>query len=345
MTSMSGESSEVSLPELPLESPRASKLMSAKEAVGRFVEDGDSVFLGYTSWAAALEREIARQRKRDLTVVATVGSLMLPLAGCANKLITAYALGAGSPWFMERYQAGEFQIEDYTNQTVAMMFMAGALGLPFIPTRSFLGSDYLREDFLPQPGGFLGEEKMKVMTSPFEGGEQVVALPAVRPDVSCVHVQWADEDGNAAFWGGDGEVRWGLWASEKIIISAEEIVPRGVLRSDPHRTTVPGLMVDAVVHMPFGATPWGVAGYYAPDGKLQAETLGNMRTEEGFGQVMERWVDGIEDHNAFIAKHAEVFGEGALDALRVDQTWEPERPIRYGWRSVPAFGSDKGGSS
>ena len=97
MTSMSQEPSEGSLPALPTESPRASKLMSAKEAVGRFVEDGDSVFLGYTSWAAALEREIARQRKRDLTVVATVGSLMLPLAGCANKLITAYALGAGSP--------------------------------------------------------------------------------------------------------------------------------------------------------------------------------------------------------------------------------------------------------
>ncbi len=340
---MSQESSG-SLPALPEESLRASKLMSAKEAVSRFVEDGDSVFLGYTSWAAGLEREIARQRKRELTAIATVGSLMLPLAGCANKLITAYALGAGSPWFMERYQAGEIQIEDYTNQTVAMMFMAGALGIPFIPTRSFLGSDYLREDFYPQPGGFLGDQKMKVMESPFEGGEQVVALPAVRPDVSCVHVQWADEDGNAAFWGGDGEVRWGLWASKKIIISAEEIVPRGVLRSDPGRTTVPGLMVDAVVHMPFGATPWGVAGYYAPDGKLQAEYIGKMRTEAGFGEVMDRWVDGVGDHDGFIARHAEVFGAGALEALRVDQTWEPERPIRYGWRSQPPAASGNGGA-
>ena len=323
---------EPMLPPLSNESPRPSKLMSARDAVARFVDDGDSVFLGYTSWAGALEREIARQRKRDLTAVATVGSLLLPLAGCANKLVTAYALGATSPWFMERYHAGEFQIEDYTNQTVAMMFMAGALGVPFIPTRSFLGTDYLREDYYPQPGGFLGEDKFKVIESPFDG-EPVVALPALRPDVSCIHVQWADEDGNAAFWGGAGEVRWGLWASKKIIISAEEIVPRGVLRSDPGRTTIPGLMVNAVVHLPSGAIPWGVAGYYTPDGAMQADYLLKMRTEAGFHEVMDRWVDGVEDHDAFLARHAEVFGADALERLRMDRTWEPERNIRYGWKA------------
>lgn len=323
---------EVTLPPLPDKSARPSKLMSAHDAVARFVEDRDSVFLGYTSWAGAFEREIARQRKRDLTAIATVGSLLLPLAGCANKLITAYALGAGSPWFMERYHAGEFQIEDYTNQTVAMMFMAGALGIPFIPTRSFLGTDYLREDFYPQPGGFLGEDKLKVIDSPF-GGEPVVALPAVRPDVSCIHVQWADEDGNAAFWGGDGEVRWGLWASKKIIISAEEIVPRGVLRSDPGRTTVPGLMVNAVVHLPFGAAPWGLPGYYTAHGPMQADYLLKMRTEQGVREFIDRWVDGVEDHAGFLARHAEVYGAQALEGLRMDRTWEPQRNIRYGWKA------------
>jgi glutaconate CoA-transferase subunit A len=317
---------------LPDESPRPSKLMSAHDAVERFVSDGDSVFLGYTSWAGALEREIARQRKRNLTTIATVGSLLLPLAGCASRQVTSYALGAGSPWFMERYERGEFQIEDYSNQSVAMMFMAGALGIPFIPTRAFLGSDYLNDDFLPQPGGFLGEDKMRIMESPFDG-TPVVALPAMRPDVSCVHVQWADEDGNAACWGGEGEVRWGLWASKKIVISAEEIVPRGVLRSDPHRTTVPGLMVDAVVHLPFGASPWGVPGYYAPDAPMQAEYLLKMRTEAEFLEVMERWVDGCADHGAYLKRHAEIFGQRALDELRVDRTWEPERPIRYGWKA------------
>lgn len=312
---------------------RPSKLMSAREAVARFVDDGDSVFLGYTSWATALEWEIARQRKRHLTPVATVGSILLPLLGCADRLITAYALGAQSPWFRERWRAGEWQIEDYSNQSVALMFMAGALGIPFIPTRSFLGTDYLSPAYLPQPGGFLGEDKMRELESPF-GGEKYVALPALKPDVSCIHVQWADEEGNAAFWGGAGEVRWGLWASKKVIISADEIVPTSVLRSDPERVTIPGFMVSAVVHAPFGALPWGLPGYYGGSGRLMGEYLGGMRTEEGFRQVMERWVDGCADHDAFLRLYEERFGEGSLDALRVTNTWEPERGIRYGWRAL-----------
>lgn len=321
-----------SLPSAPHRPQRASKLMSAREAVQRFVHDGDSVFLGYTSWANALEWEIARQRKRHLTSVATIGSMLLPLLGCADRLITAYAMGAQSEWFKSRLQAGEWQIEDYSNQSIALMFMAGALGIPFMPTRSLLGSDFLSDAFYPQPNGFLGKDKLRPMESPFDG-EKVVALPALRPDVSCVHVQWADEEGNAAFWGGHGEVRWGLWASKRIIISAEEIVPASVLRSDPHRVTVPGFMVDAVVHMPFGALPWGLPGYYGTSPQLQIDYLIGMRSEAGFAEQVKRWIDGCEDHDAFLRLFEERYGAGSLDALRADRTWEPERPIRYGWKA------------
>ena len=322
-----------SLPPLPHVSTRPSKLMSAREAVARFVQDGDSIFLGYTSWAGALEREIARQRKRRLLPLATVGSLLLPLAGCADRLITAYMLGARSPWFMERLGRGEFKVEDYTNQTVALMLMAGALGIPFIPTRSMLGTDYLSSSYLPQPNGFLGDKKLAVITSPFEG-EPVVALPALQPDVSCVHVQQADEEGNAVYWGGAGEVRWGLWASKRIILSAEEIVPAGALREDPHRTIIPGFMVSAVVHLPYGALPWGVPGYYRADARFQAEYLLAMRTEESFQKVMATWVDGCPDHDAFLARHSERYGANALTALNADKTWEGTYPARYGWRGV-----------
>lgn len=317
----------------PAREPRRSKLMSAREAVEQFVHDGDSVFLGYTSWATALEWEIARQRKKHLTPVATVGSILLPLLGCADRLITAYALGAQSPYFRQRLEAGEWQIEDYTNQTIALMFMAGALGIPFIPTRSMLGSDYVSETFYPQPNGFLGKDKLRVMESPF-GGEAFVALPALKPDVSCIHVQWADEEGNAAFWGGDGEVRWGLWASKRVIISAEEIVPTSVLRSDPERVTIPGMNVDAVVHAPFGALPWGLPGYYGGSGRLMGEYLVGMRTKESFEEQVARWVDGCKDHDAFLALYEARFGAGSLAALRVNRTWEPERPIRYGWKTT-----------
>ena len=322
------------LPSIPATRPKPSKLMPLRDAVREFVRDGDSVFLGYTSWATAFEWEIARQRKRDLTMLGIMGSVLLPLAGCSKRFITAYLLGARSPWFMERFEAGEFEVEDYSNQTMALMFMAGAMGLPFIPTKSMLGTDYLADSYYPQPNGFLGKDKFRVMRSPF-GDERVVALPPLRPDVSCIHVQWADEEGNAVFWGGHGEVKWGLWASKRILISAEEIVPAGVIRSDPHRTVVPGFMVDAVVHLPFGVLPYGLPGYYRSSPDLQGELHFGARTEEGFREIMERWIDGCADHAAVLARYKERFGgEEALEKLRSNRLWEPARPIQYGWKSA-----------
>ena len=316
-------------------STRPSKLMSLHDAVSAYVQDGDSIFLGYTSWAGALEREIVRQRKRHLVPLATVGSLLLPLAGCAERIVSAYLLGARSPWFMQRLAAGEFQIEDYTNQTIALMFLAGALGVPFMPTKSLLGSDYLSDRYLPQPHGFLGLDKARVIDSPFGAGMEKVALvPALRPSVSCVHVQWADEDGNAAFWGGAGEVRWALWASERIILSAEEIVPRAVLRSDPDRVIIPGFRVNAVVHLPYGALPWGLAGYYRGEDRLTGEYFVGARSEESFAALLAEWIDGLPDHDAFLEHLAERYGPQALETLQVNRTWEPVRGIRYGWRSA-----------
>ena len=305
--------------------------MTAREAVERFVHDGDSVFFGLTSWATALEWEVARQHKRHLMGVGAVGTVLLPLLGSVDRLITSFASGVSSPWFRERWLAGEWRIEDYTNQSISLMFMAGSLGIPFIPTRSMLGSDYVSDQYLPQPNGFLGEGKMQVMESPF-GGEKVVALPAVRPDVSLIHVQWADEEGNAALWGTEADVRWGLWASKCVVISAHEIVPSSVLRSDPHRVTIPGFMVDAVVHQPFGALPAKLPGYYGEHAAFSRDYHGAMRDETAFRAMVAEWVEGCADHEAFLAKVVERYGP--LDALAADRTWEPERPVRYGWKSA-----------
>ena len=320
------------LPPIVERRPARSKLMSARDAVREYVHDGDKVFLGYTTWATALEWEMARQRKQDLIPIAITSSAILPLAGCSKRIITAYLTTARSPWFTERFEAGEFEVEDYSNQSIALMLMAGALGLPFIPTKTLLGTDYLSARYLPQPHGFLGAKKAQVMQSPFDGND-VVALPALRPGVSCVHVQWADEEGNAAFWGGYGEVKWALWASERIVISADEIVPVGVLRSDPQRTIIPGFRVNAVVHTPFGALPTGLPGYYRESMALQVERGGALRSRESFEAFMAEWIDGCDDHEAFLAHFRERFGDDALEALRCDRTWEPARPIRYGWRS------------
>ena len=321
----------IDVPAIPETRPGPSKLMSARDAVARNVHDGDSVFLGYTSWSTALEWEIARQRKRNLTGVGIIGSWLLPLAGCADKLITASIRGARSPFFMERVYDGRLKIEEYTNQSIALMFMAGALGMPYIPTRTMLGSDYVGERYCPQPHGFLGDDKFKLVESPFDGSK-ALALPAVRPDVACIHVQLADEEGNAVFFGGYGEVRWGLWAAKRIVISAEEIVPRGVLRSDPQRNVVPGFMVDAVVHLPYGVLPSGLPGCYRPENRLQAETAKGMQSEEGLREFMATWIDGIPDHDAFLEQFRERFGDP--EQLRANRRWNPARPLDYGWNAL-----------
>jgi glutaconate CoA-transferase subunit A len=323
----------IELPSVPETRPQPSKLMSAREAIAQNVHDGDAVFFGYTSWATALEWEVCRQRKQDLVSVGIMASSLLPLLGCARKIITAFLLGARSPWFMERMNAGEFQVEDYTNQSMALMFMAGALGLPFVPTRTMLGTDYVANRYYPQPNGFVGEQKFHKVTSPFNG-EQALALPPLRPDVSCIHVQWADEEGNAVFWGGHGEVRWGLWASKRIVISAEEIVPAGVLRSDPHRIVVPGFMVNAVVHMPFGSLPYNLPGYYRGEGRLTGELMQGIRTPEAFERLLKEWIDGCPDHQAFLDRLREKYGDDVLETLRTDRRWKPARPIEYGWNAL-----------
>ena len=319
------------VPAIPETRPGPSKLMSARDAIAKNVHDGDSVFLGYTSWSAQLEWEIARQRKRNLTGVGIIGSFLLPLAGCVDKLITAFVTGARSPFCMERVYDGRLRLEEYTNQAIAMMFMAGALGLPYVPTRTLLGTDYAGQRYYPQPHGFLGEEKFRLVESPFDGSK-AVALPPVRPDVACIHVQLTDEEGNAVFYGGHGEVRWGLWAAKRIVISAEEIVPRGVLRSDPHRNIVPGFMVDAVVHMPFGVLPWGLPGYYRPEDRLQAELHIGMGSEERFKELMADWIDGVPDHEAFLARVRERFGDP--EQLRTNRRWNPARSLDYGWNAL-----------
>jgi glutaconate CoA-transferase subunit A len=319
------------VPAVPRSRGQPSKIMTAREAIAQNVHDGDSVFLGYTSWSSALEWEIARQRKQHLTGVGIMGSFLLPLMGSVDKLITAFLLGARSPFFMERVYDGRLKVEDYTNQAMALMFMAGAMGMPYATTRTMLGTDYVEPRYYPQPRGFLGEDKFKVVESPFTG-EKLVALPALRPDVACIHVQLADEEGNCVFYGGAGEVRWGLWAAKRIVISAEEIVPRGVLRSDGERTTVPGFMVNAVVHLPYGVLPWGLPGCYRPEGRLQAELLFGMRDAEGFKTLVEQWIDGCKDHDAFLAKFRERFGDPAQ--LHVNRRWQPARPLDYGWNSL-----------
>lgn len=312
---------------------RPSKLMTEAEAVERFVADGDSVYVGYTSAAYGLCQAIIRARKKRLEAIGgSVGlqGTMLFLAGCADRVRTGYIAGALRPGFIqEMMDSGELRFEDYSNQAIALMLMAGALGIPFIPTRSFLGTDYLAPENREPPGSYLGDQKWAQLESPFDG-QKFVALPALRPDVAVLHAPRADEEGNVQHWGHLGDARWAYWAARKVIVSVEEIVPHEVILADPGRTIVPGFRVAAVVHMPYGGHPSGLAGYYDTDYGYQARTLSRItRSRDAWDAYAAEWIDGVADRAAYVRHYRDRFGEAALEAIRATVGPSPEPGVRY----------------
>lgn len=315
--------------------------MTESEAISRFVDDGDSVYAGYTSVAFGLCHEIIRQGKKNLEIIGgSIGpqSTQMALAGCANRVRTGYISGALRPGpIQQMMDSGELLYEDYSNQSIALMLMAGALGIPFIPTRSFLGTDYLDDRVRDHPHGFLGEKKWQEMTSPFEG-EKVVLLPAIKPDVAVLHAHRADKFGNVQLWGHSGDAKWAYWAAKKPIVSVEEIVEPEVIRQDPGRTVVPGFKVAAVVHMPWGAHPTPMAGVHDTDYGFQAQVMGPAgRSREGYESFAAEWIHGVPDRAGYVQHFLERFGPDSLDAVRVNSGPSPQEGVHYGYSDTLRF--------
>ncbi len=245
-----------------------SKVMTAQQAVERYVSDGATVGMGGQSigrCSMALAHEIVRQGKKDLTLV-----------GCNLALSTDIMVGAGlvkrtesGTGNLERFgtafrwrnaiETGRLEVGDYSHLAMASRFLAGALGLPFMPSKSMLGSDILDKR------GNDPERPFEMIDNPWNPGEPVVLLPALTPDVSIIHVQKADEMGNVVIEGFTTQEPEMVRASRTVIVSCEEIVGSDVIRSDPDRTTIPYIFVDAVVEQPWGAYPTSTHRYYEHD--------------------------------------------------------------------------------
>jgi glutaconate CoA-transferase, subunit A len=279
-----------------------------REAITAHVPPGASVLLG-----AQLEQmipfaaghEIVRQGLRDLTLVGPISDILFDQmigAGCASRVMAAWVgnVSAGVGYCLRRAvdQGVPRKIEmvDYSNFTMALALHAGALGVPFLPTYSTLGSD------LPKSNTNLRE-----MNSPV-GGEKLVAVEALRPDVAILHLQRADKNGNAHLWGNLGVAVDAARAARKVIVVAEEIVTPDVIASDPNRTLVPGFLVSAVVHEPGGAHPSPVQGYCGRDHVYFTQYHEQSRSLEDFERWLARWVAGVPDRRAYM---------GLLGACRV----------------------------
>jgi glutaconate CoA-transferase subunit A len=209
----------------------------------------------------------------------------------------------------------KLRVFNLTNFSVALALQAGAMGVPFLPTRSAQGSD------VPKGNHFYYQ-----IFSPFEGKESLLAVRAIVPDVTIAHVQRADEEGNAHGWGNFGVLLEGVRAAKKVIVVAEEIVPREVIASDPNRTIIPGFLASAVVHSPFGAHPSPVQGYYKRDDDFFAQYHSDSKTPEDFARYRAKWIDGVKD----VGEYAKLLGKERVASLGVKKH-AYAAPVDYGY--------------
>ncbi|MEO7117844.1 MAG: CoA-transferase [Candidatus Limnocylindrales bacterium] len=300
-----------------------SKVASMRDAVAELVHDGDTVAIeGFThliSFAAG--HEIIRQRKRDLTLARLTPDVIYDQmigAGVARKLVFSWMgnPGVGGLHAIRRVTEGDaptLQLEEYSHFGMVARYTAGAMNLPFFPLRSYFETDLPKANPLIRP-----------IQSPY-GDEQVYAVPPLRPDVTVVHAQRADANGNTQVWGLLGCQKEAAFAADRVIVVVEELVSEDVIRADPNRTIIPGLIVDAVVVEPHGAHPSYAQGYYDRDNRFYLEWEQVSRDAAALDAWLDEWVHGLPDRAAYIER----LGQERVKSLKPSAA-APSGSVDYG---------------
>lgn len=299
------------------------KLCSMQEAIATYVQDGLSLAIeGFTSFICfAAAHEIMRQGRRDLTLMRMTPDLIydqMIAAGVASKLIFSYLgnPGVGSLYCIRRaVEKGiprPLEIEEYSHYGMVARYAAGAARLPFYPLRSYVGSD------MPAVN-----PKIKFVDDPYGTG-QIAVVPPLNPDVAILHAQRADAQGNTQIWGLLGMQKEVAFAAKQVIVVVEEIVEESVIRADPNRTLIPGLIVNAVVHEPYGAHPSYVQGYYDRDNQAYLEWDKLSQEQATTEAWLEEWVYGVGNHTEYLQK----LGQARLTELKPEPMLAPS--VDYG---------------
>lgn len=299
------------------------KLMPMKEAINRFVRDGDTLVIeGFTHLICfAAAHEIIRQRRRELILCRLTPDLIydqLIGAGCARKLIFSWAgnPGAGPLYALrravEQATPRALELEEYSHYGMVARFVAGAAKLPFYPLRNYMGSD------LPA-----ANPNIKTVVCPFTH-EELAAVPPLNPDTAIIHVQRADDQGNAQIWGLLGVQKEAAFAASNVIVVAEEIVDESVIRSDPNRTLIPGVIVKAVVHEPFGCHPSYAQGHYDRDNDFYVRWREVSKTTTSFDAYIDEWIYGVRDRDQYVTRMGK-----QIQSLRARE--KLCTPVNYGY--------------
>jgi len=296
------------------------KLISLNEAIRTHVHNGDLVYAsGFTHlipFAAA--HEIIRQGIQNLTLARATPDLIydqLVAAGCARKIIFSY-MGNPGVGSLRRLRAaiesGDLDWEEYSHFGMVSRLKAGASGLPFMPMNPTGAEDLASQN-----------PNYRQVSDPYTGA-RVVVVPPLTPDVTIIHAQRADLHGNAQIWGILGDQQLAAFASERVILTVEEVVDEAVIRSDPNRTIIPGIVVDAVCHVPYCTHPSYTQGYYDRDNEFYLAWDEISKTHEDVQAYLDEWVYGLEDRQAYWDK----LGAGVHQRLQAGERYS--QPVNYG---------------
>lgn len=332
-------------------SAKKAEILSLEEAVKKYVKDGQVIafsgFTGFNRNPVALIWEAIRQGRKDFHVLDRHGSCctwMLNAVG-AMKIYETDWMGWGEMAgkldinLSNQYKRGNLILEDYSHGAIAMRFLAGAIGAPFIPYYAPLGSDLYDDkyDALGRAGlrdgshPKIAKKKYIQMEDPFFGDGDVMLLPAARPDIALIHVSQCGEKGTAR-WRGIGTIDKELvFACDKVIITCEEIVPEAQLRQEPNLNQIPYFTVDAIVECPYGGYPSAVPFYYDYDAPFMREMDAASRNEEDLKKWIDEWIYGPETWEDLLVK----VGAKRLLEIKADSTTGYSTRILRGKKPAP----------
>ncbi len=299
------------------------KMRSMRDAIAECVPDGASVALGLQMEQMipfAAGHEIMRQGRRNLRLIGPISDILFDQligAGCVERVIAAWVgnVMMGSAYnFRRAVEEDGLKVANLSNFGVAFALQAGAMGVPFLPTCTALGSDTARnnEFFVEIESPFVTED-VSSNRSEIRWKDRLHAVRALTPDVAIVHVQRADKDGNAHCWGNFGVMIEAVRAAKRVIVVAEEVVDGEVIASDPNRTVIPGFLVNAVVACPFGAHPSPVQGYYGRDNNFFREYHEQTKTRKDSDAWLGQWVYGTKDRQEYMRQ----LGASRIEELSV----------------------------
>ncbi|WP_198391975.1 CoA transferase subunit A [Brevibacterium yomogidense] len=313
------------------------KVLPLPEAIRALVHDGDSIALeGFSHLIPfAAGHEIIRQGRRGLTFCRMTPDLLADMmigAGCVDRLVCSFfASGSAGALYeirrrLEDHDPAPLEVEEYSHHAMVLRYHAGASRLPFIPIRSYAGSD------LPKIN-----PDIRLVDNPYGEGSAYV-VPPLNPDVTIVHAQRADRKGNVQIWGITGIQQEAVYAAERVIVTVEEIVDDEVVRSDPNRTLIPAHAVDAVCVVPRGAHPSYVQGSYDRDNAFYRMWPKKAKDKAWVQEWLDTHVRGTADHEEYLA----TIGEEQLAPLTVAP--RPSQPVDYGRRMPAGAGAASAGA-